>query len=186
MSKIRKSLSVIGLLFVLSAVAVTLKPGLVSQLPFPVPGNLATAAVVMIIALVFGLYGLKSFRVSSIDDSMLSLQIEEKPEIAKDSNEELKLEFNWQNEKEAREELRKTVNQVLRRQHNRSVAEAEEIISSGEWTDDQVSAAFIDTGIKYPVLERLREWLEEDETLARRLNRAVDAVEELHERGENQ
>lgn len=186
MSKVRKSLSVIGLLFVLSAVAVTLNPSLTSQIPVPVPGNLATAAVVMVIAAVFGLYGLKSFRVSSIDDSMLSLQIEEKPEIAKDSNEELKLEFNWQNEKEAREELRKTVKQVLRRQHNHRVAEADEIISSGGWTDDKVSAAFIDTGIKYPILERLREWLEEDETLDRRINRAVDAVEDLHERGEGQ
>lgn len=143
-------------------------------------------AIVVIIAVIFGLYGLKSFRVSSIDDSMLSLQIEEKPEIAKDNKEDLKLDLNWRKEDEAREEMRKTVKQVLRRQHGHSKSEAEENISTGKWTDDQVSAAFIDTGIKYPVIERLREWLEEDETLERRVNRAVDAVEELHEKGEKQ
>lgn len=186
MSRLRKSISVIGLLLISAAVAVTLNPGIASQIPVPEPGTLATTAVVMIIAAVFALYGLKSFRVSGIDDSMLSLQIEEKPEIAKDSKEELKLDFSWKTEKEAREELRKTVKQVLKRQHNQSESEAEELVSSGDWTGDNVAAAFTDIHVKYPILERLREWLEEDETLERRVNRTVNAVEELHEEGERQ
>lgn len=171
-------MSIIGLVFIASALAITIQPELIDQIPQV--GNIASTTLIAIFILIFGFYGMKSFRVTSIDDSMLSLQIDEKPEIAKDSREDLKLELNWKTEKEARKELRKTTKEVLKRQKGYKTSETEEIVHSGDWTNDKVAAAFIDTNIKYPLIERLREWLEEDETLERRANRTLNAVEKLH------
>jgi hypothetical protein len=123
---------------------------------------------------------LKSFSVSSLDNSVLSLQLDETPEIAKDSAEDLKIQFNWESEEDARHEIRDTVGEVLKKQHEHTTKESEEIIKSGAWTEDDVAAAFIDTDLKYPWIERIREWLEEDETLERRVKSTVNAVEKLH------
>ncbi|MFQ3307952.1 MAG: hypothetical protein ACI977_000167 [Candidatus Nanohaloarchaea archaeon] len=123
---------------------------------------------------------MKSFSVSSLDNSVLSLQLDETPEIAKDSAEDLKIQFNWESEEDARHEIRDTVGEVLKKQHEHTTKESEEIIKSGAWTEDDVAAAFIDTDLKYPWIERIREWLEEDETLERRVKSTVNAVEKLH------
>lgn len=127
---------------------------------------------------------MKSFSVSSLDNSVLSLQLDETPEIAKDSAEDLKIQFNWESEEDARHEIRDTVGEVLKKQHEHTTKESEEIIKSGAWTEDDVAAAFIDTDLKYPWIERIREWLEEDETLERRVKSTVNAVEKLHLEGD--
>ncbi len=181
MSKFRGFLSILGFSLVAAAVAIALQPGLLSQVNVPQIGQLPALGITALIMLIFGLYGLKSFRVSNVSKSDLTLQLEQEPEMVKDRFDDLAIQFEWKNEEEARKVMKDTVKQVLRQQKNNSSEEAEEIVAEGEWTDNRVAAAFIDTGIKYPLLERLREWLEEEGTLERRINTTVKAVEELHE-----
>ncbi len=181
MSKFKAFLSLLGFTLVTAAVAIALQPGLLSQVNIPQIGQLPALGITALIMLLFGLYGLKSFRVSNVSKSDLTLQLEQEPEMVKDRFDDLAIQFEWKNEEEARKIMRDTVKQVLEQQKNKSTEEADEIVAEGEWTDNRVAAAFIDTGIKYPLLERLREWLEEEGTLERRINTTVKAVEELHE-----
>lgn len=181
MSKFRTGLSILGFGLVAAAVAIALQPGLVSQLSIPEIGQLPAIGITALIMLLFGLYGLKSFRVSNVSKSDLTLQLEQEPEMVKDRFDDLAIQFEWETEKEAREDMRNTVKHVLEQQKNHTTEEAEEIVAEGDWTDNRVAAAFIDTGIKYPLLERLREWLEEEGTLERRINTTVKSVEQLHE-----
>lgn len=184
MSKLRKIFAVTGLLFIAAAVALTVQPEILNRLNLPEISGGPAAAVIALLMLLFGFYGLKSFRVSSLKDADLTLQLSTEPEMVKDRMEDLAIQFNWESEEQGRKEMRKTVKQVLRQQHNYSSEEATNSIENGDWTDNSVSAAFIETDLKYPLLERLREWLEEDGTLDRRINTAVKSVEELHEREE--
>lgn len=184
MSKIRKISALTGLIFIAVAATLTIQPDLLSQVNLPELDAGPATAITALLMLLFGLYGLKSFRVSSVKNSDLTIQLDTAPEMVKDRMEDLSIQFNWETEEQARKEMRKTVDQVLRQQHNYSSEEADKAIKEGAWTENRVSAAFIDIELKYPFLERLRKWLEEEGTLDRRINTTVKSVEKLHERGE--
>jgi hypothetical protein len=174
-------LAVTGLIFITAAVAIALQPSILNQLNLPEIGRAPATVITALLMLLFGLYGLKSFRVSSVETSDLTLQLDTEPEMVKDRMEDLAIKLEWESEEQAREEMRETVKQVLRQQHGYSPEEADKSVENGDWTDNQVAAAFLDTGLKYPYIERIREWLEEEGTLERRIKTSINAVEELHE-----
>ena len=178
-------MSLLGFGLVAAAAAIALRPQLLSQANIPNIGTIPAVGITAVLMLLFGLYGFKSFRVSNVEKSDLTLQLEQEPEMVKDRLKDLAIQLDWSSEEEARPDMRKTVRKVLEKQKNHSANKAEDIIKEGEWTDNRLSAAFVETGIKYPILERLREWLEEGEALERRINSTIKSIEKLHEEEED-
>jgi len=174
---------VLGLAFIGAAVLLTLRPetgrpGFLEGL-----GTVSTIAITILLVIVFGLYGLVSFRSSSMDEEDMAPDPDPVPEMVEDDLATV-IGFDWEDVEGARSSLAGTVEDVLVREHGYSSEEASRVVEEGSWTRDRVAAAFIDTGVTYPVLERLRGWLEEDGTVDRRLERTVIAIEELYERGD--
>lgn len=79
-----------------------------------------------------------------------------------------------------RDDLRETTAAVLAYEDRDGAADA---VASGSWTDDRVAAAFLADadGPSYPLLERLREWVDADAARERRVERTVDAIEAWRE-----
>ncbi|MFB6203500.1 MAG: hypothetical protein ABEK01_03335 [Candidatus Nanohaloarchaea archaeon] len=74
-------------------------------------------------------------------------------------------------EEHLRERFRATAKQLA----------GEESLRDGSWTGSRIAACFVNADLKYPLLERLREWLEsEDQTLERRTRKTVEALEEVY------
>jgi len=166
---------------VIAAVAGTLRPTLLAVLSVPELGQISAAVLTGVVLAVLGLYGLTSFRGSGIERSGLGLQLDDEPELVQDPAADRVLDMDWADADTARTDLRETVEDVLEDQHGYSAAVAKEAIAEGEWTGDRVAAAVIETGLTYPILERLREWFEDEGTMERRLERTIDAIEALHE-----
>jgi hypothetical protein len=173
MKILRTITSLVGVGAVLVSFSVLLSPGLASRLP-PVPSSLE-AALIWGVAGFLGIYGLKAFRLNAPGKEDLYLG-SERPEAVEDPDEDLSIELDAENSG-----IRQTVTDVLVEQRGFGEDEAERVIEDGDWTDDGVAAAYVESSVDYPVLERLREWLEDSGTQERRLKRAVNAVERLHE-----
>lgn len=180
MGRLRRAAGIIGLVLIGAALAVTLRPGLLSGTRLPALGQVPAAVLTVIVLAVLGLYGLISFRVSGIDRSALGIQLDEAPELVRDPAADRVLDLDLGDTTAVRDRLHQTVAAILIRQHGYDEEVAETAIAEGEWTGDRVAAAFVDPSITYPVLERLREWFEESGTMERRCERAVRAIEELH------
>lgn len=180
MSKVRKAFAFVGIILVLAAVLMSLKPGMVPESALPLPQDLLLTGFLLVFMILFGLYGLQSFRFGGIEESDVKLNPESSPEKAMDKGEKHSLEFGWSEHEEAREEMRETLVKVLMDNHNCSEEEAEEMYREGDWTDSKTAAAFICKEITYPMLERLKEWLEEEGTFKRRRRKAVEEIEKLH------
>ena len=177
MGKLRKFFSVVGALAVLASIALLLLPGMISGLP-EIPSILRTAGIWALMGLL-GIYALKAFRIKPLDASKLYLTSEQLPETVEDPEEDLRFELIA-----GPGEIRETVREVLEMQHGYSRDEAQQMIENGGWTSSGIPSAFIEDSLNYPVLERLREWLEDSGTEERRLRKTVDAVEKLHREGE--
>lgn len=76
-----------------------------------------------------------------------------------------------------RRDLRETATAVLT--YEADPEDAAAAVASGSWTDDRVASAFLaeEDGPSYPLLERLREWVDADAARERRIARTVDAIE---------
>lgn len=181
MVRVRKIFAGVGLLMVIASVLLSLNPELIPTSVIPVSQDFFLIGALLFLIMVFGLYGLQSFRLSSVDRSDMTLEVEENPESVKDKGERHSVQFQWDDEEHARREIRDTLGDVLMDQYDCSAEEATKIVETGEWTDNGVAAAFVYKGIKYPLIERLREWLEEEGTFDRRLKNTVEAMEKLHE-----
>lgn len=181
MSRTRRAVGILGLVLVVAALIITVSPGLIGPDALPEIGQVPAAILTVVVLVVLGLYGMLSFGVSGIERSGLGIEMEEVPELVRDPDADRVLGYDWEDREEAIERLRDTVERVLVQGRGHTGEQASEIIAAGDWTDDRVAAAFIDTGITYPILERLREWLEETGTLERRVERTVRAIERLHD-----
>jgi hypothetical protein len=182
MNKVRKAVSLLGISLVMLAALATVNPQILPQNLFPQLGTFQGAAVVILLIVVFGLYGLSSFRISSVEESDLEIKLNTEPETVEDDSADLKIQFSWSDREEGRADMRDTVGEILMQHRNYTAEEATEAVKTGGWTDDKVAAAFIHKGLKYPLFERLREWLEEEEeTFERRIGRTVESIEELYE-----
>jgi hypothetical protein len=146
-------------------------------------GTVSTIAITILLVIAFGLYGVISFRASGMEEDDLAPDPDPVPEMVEDDPTTV-IAFEWDDDEQARTTLTGTVEDVLVHEHGYGRGEAEGAVRDGSWTRDRVAAAFIDTGITYPVLERLRSWLEEDGTADRRLERTVRSIEDLYERGD--
>jgi hypothetical protein len=75
------------------------------------------------------------------------------------------------------ERLRKVAVDVIRRRHDCSAAEAEEMLATGEWTDDPHAAAFLGDGeaVDTPRLPPGM-WLRVESPFTYRARRTVDAI----------
>jgi hypothetical protein len=182
MSKFRKLMAILGVSAVGAGLVLAFRPSILggSMIPHGLRGMLP----VYLILLLLGIYGIASFRVRPRRTGLF-LNSGEYPEMVVDRSEDLKIDFNHGEESEEREEFRSTVKRILEEEKGLSEDEAEEEIETGGWTSDRVSAAFIDSSVKYPLLERLRDWLEEKGTFERRVDRTVKSVEKLHEEGKD-
>jgi hypothetical protein len=178
MSKFRKLMAILGVSAVAAGLVLAFRPSILGG--SMIPRGLRGMLPVYLILLLLGIYGIASFRVRPRRTGLF-LNSGEYPEMVVDRSEDLKIDFNHGEESEEREEFRSTVKRILEEERGLSEAEAEEEIENGNWTSDRVSAAFIDSGVRYPLLERLRDWLEEDGTFERRVERTVKSVEKLHE-----
>lgn len=183
MSKVRKLFLVLGLALIGAAVFLTIRPETGLPAFLEGLGSGGTIAIMILLVIVFGLYGLISFRASSMEEDDLAPDPEPVPEMVEDDEAKV-IRFDWTDDQQARESLAATAEDVLVHEHGYEREEAAGAIERGAWTRDRVAAAFIDTGITYPVLERLRGWLEDEGTFERRLERTVAAIEELYERGD--
>ncbi|MFB6180261.1 MAG: hypothetical protein ABEJ93_00125 [Candidatus Nanohalobium sp.] len=175
MSKVRKLSSMLGLLAVVSAGFVALKPGLIPE--SEVTAFLSREVVLYLVLGVMGLYGLFSLRESTVRPEELFLRFDRHPELVQEESDSLEMAFeNHVN----REKFRSAVEMVLIGEKGFSEEEAFEAISEGSWTNDKVAAAFVETDLSYPILERLREWLEDSGTMDRRISKTVEAIEEVY------
>lgn len=181
MSKVRKVFALTGIILVLAAVLMSLKPGIVPEIALPLPQDLFLSGFLLVFMFLFGLYGLQSSRFGGIEDSDLKLNPRSSPEEAMNEEGKHSLEFGWDEHEKSREEIRETLIRVLMDKRNCSEEGAKEIYREGEWTDSKTAAAFICREISYPILERLKEWLEEKGTFERRRKKAVEEIEKLHE-----
>ncbi|GAA0659280.1 DUF7269 family protein [Salarchaeum japonicum] len=64
------------------------------------------------------------------------------------------------------------------------VDDADAAVAQGSWTDDRVAAAFLADDASYPLLSRLRSWVDPAAARERRVERALAAIEERRERDE--
>lgn len=170
----------LGLVLVVAAVIIAVRPGLLGPVALPEIGQVPAVVLTVVVLVVLGLYGMLSFGVSGIDRSGLGIDMDEIPELVRDPAADRVLGSDWDGREEAIDQLRDTVERVLVQKQGLTEDRASEVIAVGDWTDDRVAAAFIDPTITYPILERLREWLEETGTLDRRVERTVRAIERLH------
>lgn len=182
-SRIRKLFLVLGLICIGAAVVLTVRPETGLPAGLEGIGTVSTIAITLLLVIVFGLYGLLSFRASGMEEDELVPDPEPVPELVED-DETTVIGFDWDDDEQARASLSRTVEEVLVSEHGYTEDEAAGAVGNGSWTRDRVAAAFIDTGITYPVLERLRGWLEDEGTFDRRLERTVRAIEGLYERGD--
>lgn len=177
MSKTRKLLAVIGVVLVAAAVALLTVPEL-----YPDTGVsdevLMIAAWVMTAVLLF--YALRAFSIDAPEPEELYLRPDSPPETVEDPEEDLKLEMKG---KDGR--FRGTVKDVLKEIHGKTEEEAENLIQTGEWAENGVAAAYVDESVSYPVIERLREWIEDSGTEERRRRNAVEEIEDLYGKGDN-
>lgn len=172
--KIRKLISVLGILITFSAVAMLMNPALLPEIPEIDP--MVRNAAVIGLMLILGLYALKAFRIKPLDSSKLYLTSENLPEAVEDENADLSFGLEA-----SRQDVRKAVKEVLKKQKGKTEEEAEEIIVNGEWTSGSTPSAFIEDSLRYPFLERIRAWLEDSGTNERRLRKTIASIEELHE-----
>ncbi len=175
-SKARTLLAVFGIVLVAAAVALLTVPELY-QVVGVSDEVLMIAAWVMTAVLLF--YALRAFSIDTPEAEELYLRPDNPPETVEDPEGDLKLEM-----KDNDERFRETVKDVLKEIYGKSEEEAENLIESGEWTENGVAAAYVDKSVSYPVLERLREWIEDSGTEERRRSETVEAIENLYSKGD--
>lgn len=85
-----------------------------------------------------------------------------------------------------RETLADTAAGALARADDRELDLARRAVEAGAWTDDRIAAAFLagDEGPDFPLQARLRAWLDPGAERRRRVERAVEAVEDALESDE--
>ena len=176
MSKIRGLMAVIGAVFVAAAVALLTVPELYQDIGVS-DEVLMIAAWGMTAVLLF--YALRAFSIDSPEAENLYLRSDNLPETVEDPDSDLKLEL-----KDNDERFRETVKDLLIEIYRKSDEEAETMISNGGWTENGVAAAYVDRSVSYPILERLREWIEDLGTEERRRREAVEAIENLYNKGD--
>ena len=183
MSKTGKILAIVGITTILTAFIGVIRPEAAPNLGI---SNNRSIIITLALLLILGLYSLSSFRTTKLENKEVSLKPDNPIETVKEPKITPKLKLNYQNEKEAREELRKLVKKIITREYGKDKSFAEQAIQNQEWTNQKVSAAFIEPTINYPLTERLREWLEkEEETLERRLKTTTGSIENLHQQKDN-
>lgn len=80
-------------------------------------------------------------------------------------------------EKEIRSTLREGAVRRTRTAKGHDRATARSIVAAGEWTDDQVAAAFLSEEVPYPLGERLRGMIDPGSAYLRRVRRTTAAIE---------
>jgi hypothetical protein len=183
MKIIRTSAGVVGALMVIGAFILTAQPGLLDSIPVlsAVAGLLTSVDPLLIFAflvLVTGAYALLSFRPGSPEEET-GLAFQKQPETPEDPEGELAFSLEDMDAEKERKEIRNVIEEALVNGKSMNEEEAQEWIEDGSWTDDRVAAGFVDSSLRYPIIERLREWLEEEGTEERRLRRTAKALEEL-------
>lgn len=173
MGRVRNIIGLIGIGLVGMAVYGLLAPDRV-----PEPSVTLTGSVVIVL-LVLGMTGIGvlAFRSSRIDTNAL-LTYHHRPE---QSHESVGPNTRTLADRASidRQALQDTLTMILQ---ERGVRDIETIIAEGTWTDDRVAAAFVTEDQSYPIIDRLRAWLEQEGTTARRLKRTIQAMEQQHER----
>lgn len=184
MSKIGKIFAILGTLTVTAALLTYQEPSLTPEIDNT---DIITILITLLLILILGLYSLKSFDVSKVKRNEIKLDPEEPIEQVKQSSRQNLLEHDFENEQQASQQLRKLVKQIIINEYGKSNDFAEKAIKNREWTNNKVSAAFIEHKINYPVLERFREWLEQDieQTFERRLETTTKSIENLYQQKEN-
>lgn len=184
MSKTGKLLAIIGTATILAAFIGVLKPSIAPDLGI---GSNRSIIITIIILAILAIYSLTSLRTTKLEQKEISMETKGPIEDVKEPKVTPKLQLDYQDEKQARKELRTLVKKIITREYGKDENFAEQAIQNQEWTNQKVSAAFIEPEINYPLIERLREWLEkeEEETLERRLKITTNSIENLHQQKDN-
>ncbi len=180
MGKIRKLFGLLGLLATIAAFTAAIRPGL---FPRKMLSTLLRGEILLYAAMaLLAIYAALSLRKKSFREERLFLKQDEEPELVQEETTGLKLDLE---DVSANQDIfRETVKEVLMEERGLSDEEAEQRIETGSWTEDKVSAAYIDDDVNYPIIERLKDWLEDRGTGERRAENTVESIEKLH-RGES-
>lgn len=170
MSKTRTAISLIGVFSVLFAFLLVVRPQIYPGSP-DIP-EIFLNITIGVLLILLGFYAIKSFNLNFLDADELYLSPEIRPEDIEDPDDALVIQGSLE-----RDELRQTVRKIL---EDKGIDETEKYIDQGLWTDNKIAKAFIEESINYPVIERLREWIEDSGTNERRESEAVNALEELY------
>ena len=191
MSRLRQAVGVVGLLGSVLVLALVLSPATAAIRPVElVASALPTAQPDLLVAgvgLVVGLAATVLSRVGS-DDPVPPL-VSIPPEPAQSSTATTGQEFDdaiarTDRDEEIQESLRTTAVATLVQQSGFDPDRARTAVREGTWTDDRLAAAFVGSG-PFPLVSRLRAWLDPVAERRRRVERTLLAIERLHtERGE--
>lgn len=185
MSKIGNLFALLGTLTITVSIIVYLEPTLAPEID---NSNIIAVAITLLLILILGLFSLKSFGVSKIKQNEIKLDPEGPIEQVKESSREKLLEHGFENEQQASQQLRKLVKQIITEEYGKTDKFAEKAIENKEWSNNKVSTAFIEPQINYPIIERFREWLEQDrqQTFERRLKVTTKSIENLYQQKEEE
>jgi len=189
MSQLRRAVGVVGLLGSVLALALVVSPAVASVRPV----ELAAAALptdrpdllVAGIGLVVGLAATMFSRLGS--DDLPAPLVTTPPESAQSSTPTTGRGFDAaleraDSESQVRDSLRATAVESLVQQSGFDRQRARTAIREGSWTDDRLAAALVGT-VAFPLVSRLRAWLDPIAEHRRRVERTIDAIERLHEEG---
>jgi len=171
---------VLGSSLGLLALLITLRPEIIGTSSLDISSMLWILLVLSLVAL-FSLAGLVWFR-DSIDQDEVLIKFETPPEVAEGEKSDKIHEFEFDSYNEAQEKLSIVIKEILKDNPVESTEDINRAIEKGFWTEDPVSAAFVSEELQFPLVDRLRAWLEEDNTFNRRLVRTVKSIEKLYGR----
>lgn len=151
-----------------ASLALIFAPGLLSDFSQPLQriesrGKLLVTSLFVLT----GLYAVMAARTSGRKDS--DFPIEEDPEEpstkeGKLVGEEIEQMIEDKEKTEIRRRLERDAEEALKQSQGLSEKEAREKIREGEWTENKTVAAFLSTSQVFPVIERIKEWIQEDRT----------------------
>lgn len=176
MGRSRKFLGFLGLMATITAFTAAMIPGL---FPREMLSTLLQEKIFLYVVMaLLAIYAVLSLRKKGFREGRLFLKQDNEPELVQEQSEGLKLDLDGL---EANQDIfRDTVREVLMEEKGLSDEEADQKLEAGSWTEDRVSAAYVDENVNYPIIERLRDWLEDRRTEKRRAENTVKSIEKLH------
>lgn len=175
MGTIRNVLGFVGVLLVGGAVYGLWKPQMLPSVPVTLTGSIIIVVLIVIMAGI----GILAFRMAAVDTQTL-LTYRNRPEQSHEAVGPTTKTLAHRSTIH-RERLQTAVKHIL---EEKGHSAPEQAIEDGSWTDDRVAAAFVSETCSYPILDRLRSWLEQDGTAPRRLKRTVKAMNTTYTEGE--